>query len=348
MPDFSVAELAGRVGGEVSGDGTRRIRGVATLESAGPADLSLVANRKYLPYVAATRAAAVLVAQALEDRLPAELTRIRVRDPHVALGEAIRLLHPPTRHPTGIHPTAVVEDDVELGAEVSVGPFAVIEAGAVLGDRVRIGPHSVVGAGSRLGVDTLLHPHVTLYPGTVLGERCIVHSGARLGSDGFGYAWTGTEHRKVPQVGGCRLGDDVEIGANTTIDRGSIGDTRVGQGTKIDNLVQLGHNVRVGERAILISQVGIAGSTTVGDGAVLGGQVGVGGHLEIGAGARVGAQAGVTGDVPAGETVSGYPARPHRLALRAQAVTLRLPEILRRLRRLERAHGIEDGQEADR
>jgi UDP-3-O-[3-hydroxymyristoyl] glucosamine N-acyltransferase len=241
-----------------------------------------------------------------------------------------------------------VEDDVELGAEVSVGPFAVIEAGAVLGDRVRIGPHSVVGAGSKLGVDTLLHPHVTLYPGTVLGERCIVHSGARLGSDGFGYAWTGTEHRKVPQVGGCRLGDDVEIGANTTIDRGSIGDTRVGQGTKIDNLVQLGHNVRVGERAILISQVGIAGSTTVGDGAVLGGQVGVGGHLEIGAGARVGAQAGVTGDVPAGETVSGYPARPHRLALRAQAVTLRLPEILRRLRRLERAHGIEDGQEADR
>jgi len=342
MSEITVAEIAGKVGGEVVGDGARVIRGVATLENAGAVDLSLVASRKYLPYLGATRAGAVLVAGTLADRLPPGTTGIIVPDAHVAMGEAIRMLHPPRPYPAGVHPTAVVADDAVLGFEVSVGPYAVIEAGAELGDRVRIGPHSVIGEGSRIGDDAVLHPHVTLYPGVVLGARVILHSGARIGSDGFGYAWTGGEHRKVPQVGGCTIGDDVEIGANTTIDRGSIGDSRVGTGVKIDNLVHLGHNVRIGARAILTAQVGIAGSTTVGEGAVLGGQAGISGHLEIGAGARVGAQAGVTGDVPAGTTVSGYPARPHREALRAQAAALRLPEVLRRLQRLEEDRGASD------
>ena len=198
----------------------------------------------------------------------------------------------------------------------------------------RIGAHGVVGARCEVGADAVLHPHVTLYDGVTVGARSIVHSGARLGSDGFGFVPEGGGLRKVPQVGGCVVGEDVEIGANTTIDRGSIGDTVVGPGTKIDNLVQIGHNCRIGRSVIIVSQVGISGSTKVGDGAVLGGQAGVQGHIEIGAGAKVGGQAGVTASVPAGVTVSGYPARPHREALRAQAALFKLADFMKRVERL--------------
>jgi UDP-3-O-[3-hydroxymyristoyl] glucosamine N-acyltransferase len=181
----------------------------------------------------------------------------------------------------------------------------------------------------------VIHSQATLYAGVVLGNRCVIHSGARIGKEGFGFVWHDGGHRRIPQVGGCVLGDDVEVGCNTTIDRGSIGDTVVGEGTKIDNLVQVGHNDRLGKHVVLISQVGISGSTTVGDGAVLAGQVGVGGHLSIGAGAKLGGQAGVIGDVPAGATYSGYPARPHREAIRAQGLIFRLHELFRRVRALE-------------
>ncbi|HEX8392716.1 MAG TPA: UDP-3-O-(3-hydroxymyristoyl)glucosamine N-acyltransferase, partial [Longimicrobium sp.] len=182
----------------------------------------------------------------------------------------------------------------------------------------------------------VLHPHVTLYDGVRVGDRCIVHGGARLGADGFGYVPDAAGLRKMPQVGGCVLEADVEVGANTTIDRGSIGDTVVGRGTKIDNLVMIGHNCRIGRHVIIVSQVGISGSTRVGDGAVLGGQAGVQGHIEIGAGARIGAQAGVTASVDPGVTVSGYPARPHREALRVQAAVFALPRLVERLRALEK------------
>lgn len=335
MPELSVAELARHVGGEAVGDLTRRLRAVASLDTATEHDLSLVANRKYLPYVGATRAGAVLVSRELVDALPPGITQIRVADAHVALRQVLMLLHPPPPHVPGIHPTAIFGADAEVGADVAIGPYAVIGRGVRLGARVQIGAHVVIGDGCEVGADTVLHPHVTLYPGVQVGERCILHSGVRLGGDGFGYAFVEGEHRKVPQVGGCRIGDDVEIGANTTIDRGSIGDTVVGRGTKIDNLVHLGHNVRVGEHVIVVAQVGVSGSSSVGDYAVLGGQVGVAGHLSIGERARLGAQAGVTTDVPAGETYSGYPARPHAEALRAQAALFRLPALLRRIRELE-------------
>jgi UDP-3-O-[3-hydroxymyristoyl] glucosamine N-acyltransferase len=243
-------------------------------------------------------------------------------------------LYHPTPRAAGVHPTAVLGRGVELGADVTVDAYAVIGDGARIADGAWVGAHAVVGAGVVVGEASELRPHVTLYPGTELGRRVIVHAGARLGSDGFGYVFGDGAHRKIPHVGRCLIGDDVEVGANTTIDRGSVDDTVVGAGTKIDNLVHLGHNVRVGRLCLVMAQVGVAGSAAIEDGAILAGQVGVGGHLTVGRGARVGGQGGVTADVPAGATYSGYPARPHREALRANAALFKLAELVRPLERL--------------
>lgn len=337
MAELSVEEIARAVGGRLEGDGSASIRGVAPLQSAGPDQLSFVANTRYLGYLQATRAGAVLVSEEHSESVPREVARVLVDDPHQALYRVLPLLYPERQPEPGVHPTAVVDAAATVAPDASVGPYAVIGAGARIGPRARIGSHAVVGEDAEIGDDSILHPHVTVYRGVRMGSRCVIHSGTRLGRDGFGYVWAEGGHRKIPQVGGCVLGDDVEIGANCNIDRGSIGDTVVGSGTKIDAMVHLGHNVTVGQHAILVAQVGVSGSTAIGDGAVLGGQVGVGGHLTIGAGARVGAQAGVTAAIPAGETYSGYPARPHREALRAQGAVFRLPRLMERVRRLEKA-----------
>jgi UDP-3-O-[3-hydroxymyristoyl] glucosamine N-acyltransferase len=222
-----------------------------------------------------------------------------------------------------------------MGEDVTVGPYAVLEEGVTLADRVLIGSHTVVGAGSLVGEDSTLHPHVVLYPGTRLGARVTIHSGVCLGVDGFGYVPGETGPQKVPQVGGCIVEDDVEIGANTCIDRGSIGRTVVGQGTKLDNLVHLAHNVQVGPGVLIAAMVGFAGSTRVGRGAMFGGQAGIVGHIEIGEGARIGAQSGVIGDIPPGATVSGYPARNNREYLRAMGLAFKLPETMKKLEGLE-------------
>lgn len=341
MPELSIREIAALVGGEVVGEGECRIRGVAPLDSAGPGELSLVANARYLPYVHATSAAALLVSAPLAEQLEGErasaLPQVRVADPHGALALLLPLLYPEERISAGVHPSAVIAEDVVLGEGVSIAAHAVIERGTRVGAGARIGANTTVGVDCEIGAGCDIGPNVTLYRRTRLGERCVIHAGARLGADGFGFAFQGGGHQKVPQVGRVVVGDDVEIGANSTVDRGSIGDTVIGRGTKIDNLVHIGHNCRIGEHVLIIAQVGISGSTTVGTGAVLGGQVGTAGHITIGAGARIGAQAGVTADVPAGETVSGYPARPHREALRAQAALFKLPELQKRVRELERA-----------
>jgi UDP-3-O-[3-hydroxymyristoyl] glucosamine N-acyltransferase len=231
----------------------------------------------------------------------------------------------------------VIAESAVLGAGVSIGPYVTIGPDVELLGNNRIGAHTVIEAGCILDEGVVLHSHVTLYRGVRIGARSIVHSGTRLGVDGFGYVFTEGMHHKVPQVGGCIIGCDVEIGANTTIDRGSIGDTEIGDNVKIDNMVHIGHNVRVGDRSVIVAQVGIAGSTTLGSGVTLGGQVGVGGHLTIGAGATVAAQAGVFGDLPGGAIYSGYPARPHKDSLRAQAGLFRLPRLVRRIRAIERA-----------
>jgi UDP-3-O-[3-hydroxymyristoyl] glucosamine N-acyltransferase len=337
MPELRVDEVARLCGGEVEGDGTLRVSGVKPLDQAGPAELSFVAEPRYFPYIQASQARALLVPRGSEVALPEGVTAIRVDDPRRALAHLLPVLYPPATATPGVHPSAVIAADAQVAASASVEAYAVIGAGARVGERAVIGAHAVLGPGCQVGDDAVIHPHATLHHGVRVGARSIIHSGARLGSDGFGFVPEGGALRKVPQVGGCVIGADVEVGANTTIDRGSIGDTVVGDGTKIDNLVQIGHNCRIGRSVIIVSQVGVSGSTRIGDGAVLAGQAGIQGHIEIGAGATIGGQAGVISDIAAGEKVSGYPARPHREAMRIQAALAKLPELLKRMKEIERA-----------
>ena len=331
---LTASDIAGLVGGTLAGNERAEVRALAPLDRATESDLSFLANARYAPLYERTRASTVLVAPEFAELATTASARIVVAKPHEAMLTVLpKLYRPPTREP-GVHPTARLGRGVTLGSDVTIGPYAVVGDGAVLGDRSWIEAHVVVGAGVVVGADVRLFPSVTVYSGTTLGARVMVHSGARLGSDGFGYVFRNGIHDKIPHIGRCIIEDDVEIGANTTIDRGSFDDTVIGTGTKIDNLVQVAHNVRIGRLCLIMAQVGIAGSVRVEDGAMLLGQVGVSGHHTVGRGARLAAQAGVFGDIPAGETWSGYPARPHKEALRAQAALFKLPNLLRRIERL--------------
>ena len=337
---LTALELARRLSGELEGDGERRIRGVAPARSAGPSDLTYVSSGRYLDDLELGGSpGAVLMPPDLAHE-PGEGAVIRVEHPERAFARAVRLLvpeaDPASGLEAGVDPTARVSDDAELGGDVAVGPFAVVEAGARVGRGGQVGSHALVESGAELGVECRVGHGCTVHGCARLGDRVVLRPGARVGAEGYGYFEDGDGRpARMPHVGGCVIGDDVEIGANSTVDRGSLGDTVIGADTKIDNLVHVGHNVRVGRGCMIVAQVGIAGSARVGDGVEIGGQAGISGHLEIGDGARIAAQAGVIGDVPAGEEYSGYPARPHRRALRASAARLRLPELLERVRRLE-------------
>ena len=334
---MTLGELAAKIGAELAGDRDRQIRGAGSLELAGPEELAFLASRKYLGYLCETRAAAVIVGRNLGDvkDVPEKTALLWVDDAHVGLAAALSLLYPSPPRAPGIAPTAILDPNAELGDGVAIGPYAVIKAGARLGNGAVVGAHSIIGENCEIGEDTEIKDLVCLYPNSAIGSRCVIHSGARIGVDGYGYAFHEGKHLKIPQVGRCIIEDDVEIGANTTIDRGSVGDTLIGAGTKIDNLVHIAHNVRIGRDCIIIAQVGIAGSTKVGKGVALAGQVGIIGHLSIGDGARVAAQSGVGRDVPAGETWLGSPARPRTEMLRADASFLKLPELVERIRRIE-------------
>jgi len=342
---LTVGELAKQLNAELVGQPHERVMAVAPLETAQEKDVSFLARRKYLPYLATTRAAAVIVSRGLVEleKVPSGTALLLVDDAHLALANTLALLYPKEEKAAGIAPTASLGPGVELGRDVTIGPLSVVGAGARLGDGVRVGAQCVVGDGCVVGAGSDLKDQVCLYPKTVVGAHCIIHSGARIGVDGFGYVLEDSRYRKVPQVGRCVIEDDVEIGANTCIDRGSVGETRVGAGTKIDNLVHIAHNVRIGRNCIIVAQVGIAGSTTIGDGVALGGQVGIIDHLNIGDGARVGAGAGVGRDIPPREAWFGYPARQRTQSLRASAALMKLPELYRRVQEIEERLDVQGG-----
>lgn len=331
---LTAAEVAALVGGEVVGEPATRLEGVAPLERAGPRQLSFLADARHLPAFRTSRAGVVLCSPAHRAVEPGPLTRIVVEHPQRALVAVLRALHPEPVPTPGLHSTVVLGPGVRLGEDVTLGPYVVLGRGVRLGDRVRIGAGSVIGEGVTIGDDVTIHPLVVCYPGTRVGSRVILHAGVRLGVDGFGYVSGPSGHERIPHAGRCIIGDDVEIGANSTVDRGSVDDTVIGPGCKLDNLVHVAHNVRLGARCLLLAQVGVAGSAQVGDDVILAGQAGLSDHVVIGAQARVGGQAGVIGDVAPGRTVSGFPARDHRAFMRATAALYRLSKIVDRLESL--------------
>ncbi len=330
---YTLGQLAQALGAVLDGDAQRVITGVASLDMAGPDQISFVTSRKYLPLAKSSRAGALLVPADVED-LSGPL--LRTPSPQTALIALLKLFYPAQPLAPGVHPSALVAPDSRVHPEASVGAFAVIHPRAVVGARSRIFPLVYVGEGAEIGEDSTLYPHVVVREGVRIGRRVIVHAGAVLGADGFGYVFDGSAHQKIPQVGSVVIEDDVEIGANTTIDRAMVGNTVVRRGTKIDNLVQIGHNVEIGEHSIVAGQAGISGSCRLGRGVMLGGQAGVADHVTIGDGAVLGAQTGVSQDVAAGEKLFGTWGRPMREARRIWLAEAELPELVRRLRVLER------------
>jgi UDP-3-O-[3-hydroxymyristoyl] glucosamine N-acyltransferase len=330
---FTLGELARTLRATLEGDPAAVVTGVAPLESAGPGQISFLVDARFAEAARASGAGAFLAGPDVSG-LPGPV--LRVHAPQQALIELLTLFHPPTDAVPGIAPSAVVTRDAKVAPTATIGALAVIESGAVIGPYARIGPLAFVGAGVEVGEASVVHARVALCAGVTLGKRVVVHAGAVIGADGFGYAFDGEAHRKIPQVGSVLVEDDVEIGANTTIDRATLGQTIVRRGTKIDNLVQVGHNVEIGEHSIIVAQVGIAGSCRIGRGVVLAGQVGVADHLTIGDGAVVGGQTGLVRDVAPGEKVFGTPARPLLQAKRIFLLEGELPEVVRRLRAAER------------
>ncbi len=317
-------DLARRLDAELRGDPAVEVHAVASLDRAGAGDVSFVSNPKYAKLLETTRADAVIVGPdtARDDR-----NCLVSANPYLCYARAVALLHPEEPVGPGISQGAHVHPEARIGERAAVMAGATVERGAVVGNGTVLYPGVYLGPDAKVGRDCVLHANAVVRERCVLGDRVILQPGAVVGSDGFGYARDGSRHVKIPQVGMAVLEDDVEVGAGTTIDRAALGETRVGRGTKIDNLVMIAHNVQVGEACLLVSQVGVSGSTRIGNGVVLAGQVGLVGHITIGDGAVVGAQSGVPGDVPPRATISGSPAFDHREWLKAQAVFRRLPEL---------------------
>jgi UDP-3-O-[3-hydroxymyristoyl] glucosamine N-acyltransferase len=342
----TVRSLAEHVGGTLLGEGAEIvITGINDLRSAQPDQVSFLGNSKYEPLAQASRAAAILISP--KDSSKFSFTRIVVESPSSAFGKISALFAPePVRDEPGVHPTAVLAPDVVLAEGVSIQAHAVISGGVRLGARTVIGANSFIGERSTIGDDSRIYPLVTVRERTVIGARVIIHSGTVIGSDGFGYdfdAKTG-RHVKIAHTGFVQIDDDVEIGANTTVDRGRFGRTHIGEGAKIDNLVQIAHNVTIGAHSIVVSQTGISGSTSLGRYVTLAGQVGLAGHLTIGDRATITAQSGLNKDVPAGAVLAGHHAMPIRESLKLEALTRRLPELMERLKALEEKIRAREGQ----
>ncbi len=332
--EIKVRQIAELVGGTVQGDPETVIHGVNGLQEARPGEITFARSPRYFDQLRLSRASAALVPSPVPD---APMVTICVKNPDMAFLMTLnQLAPPPSRLPLGIHPGASIAPGVLLGTDVTVGAFVCIDSGAAIGDRTVLYPGVYIGPRCRIGTDTVLYPNVVVREDTEIGNRCILHAGACIGSDGFGFADLSGHWHKIPQTGIVVIGDDVEIGSNTTIDRATFGETRVGSGTKIDNLVQIGHNVQVGEHCAIAGKAGIAGSARIGNHVRIGADAGIAGHISIGDGVTVGARAGVMRSIPENKTVSGFPAIDHGRQRRVMVAQQRTPEMLHQLARIER------------
>jgi len=330
----TLAEIAKEIQGRVVGDGALLIKGIAGIKEARPGDLTFLANDKYIPLAAATAASAIIVGK---DVLVEGKTVVQTDDPSVAFSKIIFMVKQDlTPKIKGVHPTAVIDPSAVIGEGVGIGPHVVIEKGTKIGRKTVICAGCFVGQQTVLGDDCLIYPNVTLRENVTIGDHVIVHSGTVVGADGFGYALVDGVHVKIPQMGTVVIEDDVEIGACVTIDRARFDKTFIGRGTKIDNLVQIGHNVHVGRHCIIIALAGIAGSCKIGDHVIVAGQAGLGGHLNIGDGAVIAAQSGVIKDVPPGAKMFGTPAKEYRTAVREMGLAGRLPQYVEKIAAMEK------------
>jgi len=325
---ISLIDAAGIVGGKLEGsplDGSLLVSGINTLRDAGSDQVSFLSNQRYKDEVQGTQAAAVLVSSSLKLEYPGVL--IRVADPYLAFAQLQRHFHPAVTASGQRHASAVIADDVELAGNVDIAAGVIIGEASTIGDGSVIGPGCVIGVGVVIGKQCLLHANVVIQDGCWLGDRVILQPGCVIGSDGFGYAWSGQQHVKIPQVGRVVIEDDVEIGANACVDRGAIGDTIIERGVKLDNLVQIAHNVRIGALTVMASQAGVSGSTAVGKGCQIGGQTGIAGHISIGDGCKLAGKTGVMSSLDAGGTYGGIPAMPQRQWMKVTAILHKLPEL---------------------
>ena len=348
---LSAEELAGIAGGgRLEGATTDTIRAIASLSQARPGDLTFLGNPKYRSAVATTQGSVVIVPESHPGSPAPNQAFLRVANPSLALAQVCRRLEQQLwpRPSAGVHPSAVVDPTARLGADVIVGPLCVIDAGAVVGDRAWIEAGSYVGRNARIGADSRLHPGVKVLAACVVGERVILQAGVVVGSDGFGYETVRGRHEKVPQVGHVVIENDVEIGANSTIDRARFNTTVIGEGAKLDNLVQIGHNVVVGRHCIICAQGGVSGSTTLEDYVVIGGQAGLAGHLTVGRGSKIDGQSGVNSDLAPGSFVKGTPCLPYNLEQRINVLRKRIPDLFRRVDALEAAAHLAGPAGADR
>ncbi len=331
MLTFTLQEVAHHLAATAWSADSHPLQGVATPEKAGPQDLAFLLEASWIDAITHSQAGVIVIPPTAPAHLKArpylEVTHVRA-----AFAQALELFYPRPLAAAFIHPTAVIEPEVTLGEKVWIGPLSYLGRGAQIGSGSRIEAQVYIGEGVHIGEACRIYPQVVLREGVRLGNRVTLHSGTIVGSDGYGYYPHAGQHHKIPQVGGVQIGDDVEIGANVTIDRGTLDATRIGQGTKIDNLVQIGHNVQIGEHTLLVAQVGISGSTQIGNRVTLAGQTGVAGHLHIGDDVVAAGKSGITKDIPAGLKVSGFPAQDHREELRLQAALRRVPELLKRWR----------------
>ncbi len=332
---LSAAEIAELTGGELAGDGGTRIAGVSSLDMASPGKAAFLGNPRFKDQAVKSRAGVLLV----KERLNADIPQVIVPDPYAAFVKLMEHFHPAERYPAGVHPSAVVDETARLGEGVHVGARAVIEAGVSVGARSAVAAGSFIGRGSAIGEDTVIHPNVTVYPRAKVGRQVVIHSGTVIGADGFGFIAGPDGHVKKPQVGAVRIEDKVEIGANCAIDRAMLDETVIGEGTKLDNLVHLAHNVRVGRHCIILANTASGGSVTIGDNTVISGSCTLKDNITIGSKVMVAGGSGVADDVADGEVVFGYPAMPFSHAKRVYSRLKDLPALFKRVRKLERKGG---------